>query len=195
MISRTIATLFLIWIAAAPALAQEPRCADPTPKDSAWWHWTSMPNSDGSATMTAPEPPAQDSSFLPASIVGPYLLRMVHTTGRDAGSGFSADVRITGGVGIAAIRGRWPRYLSFASASVDSARQTIEVQVDSVTHQVSLVIGNPGLRTTDAGVFLEVFTITETLLVGRWVDGGLLVFDGPGGSHPQGWFCLAKATS
>jgi hypothetical protein len=42
-------------------------------------------------------------------------------------------------------------------------------------------------------VMLEVFPATDSLIVGRWVDGGLTAFQGSPEVHPQGWFCLSRS--
>jgi hypothetical protein len=179
---------------------QQAPCVDPTPRDSAWWHFTWTRNPDGSSTGTVPDAPAQAKDLVPARWTGSYSLIFVHTVGPDRGDTTRALVEFfdrrdgedSTQTGIANPVTKWPRYFSFAPDSRPDTRQPVDVLYDAVRGDLSFVIGNKGLRWTDSGVILDVFTMSPDRFVGRWVDGGLIVFGSPSGSHPQGYFCLER---
>jgi hypothetical protein len=187
-----------------------PRCTNPTPHDSAWWHWTWKANANEPSTGTVPDAPHQARGLDPAKWAGKYRLWMVHTVGPDRGDTVTATVQLTSGessargkptrMGTAEATAPWPRYLSFAPTpeTVSPLQRSIDVDYNQKTGELSFVLGNPHLAWTDSGVFLEVFTMSEGSFVGRWVDGGLLVFGDSTHTdevHPQGYFCLLRTDS
>ena len=130
------------------------------------------------------------SRFELRSFVAIGVFRMVFTVGTARGTRALADVHIDNdSSGTAVARGRWPR--SFSMVPDTGTRANVTMLFDDRTRELTLVLGNRGLRWTDSGVMLEVFTVDADVIVGRWVDGGLTV-DAKSGLHPQGWFCLER---
>ena len=68
---------------------------------------------------------------------------------------------------------------------------------DSANRRLALVLGNPFLRWTDSGVFLQVFHADSNSFNGRWVDGGLAIAIGQRGSptNAQGHFCATRTSN
>jgi hypothetical protein len=216
VIRRSAIVLFLLCSAFAHCAAAQGSsssiltCTDPTPLDSAWWHWTWRPNANGSSSGTVPEAPHQRRGLDPSTWTGTYRLWLVHTVGPDRGDTVTAAVELryerASARSKAIVRGTaaatrpWPGYFSFAPTSAigDSLRRPVEVDYDPDVGRLSFVLGNPGLTWTDSGVILDVFTMTNDGFVGRWVDGGLIVFGDSTHTeevHPQGYFCLARVGS
>ena len=184
----------LTLLVSIPAGAQAAQCADPTPADSAWWRWIPDHRTDGMVSASAPEPPPQRAGFRPTSLNGWYRMRLVPTVGPDRGRIYEGSISLyIDKLGVAAAPAGWPPYLSFApDTNARPNEQPAEVYFDSESRRLSVTLGNPGLRWTDSGVDLMVFEASDSLIVGRWIDGGLFVFGGPEGPHPQGWFCLSQ---
>ncbi|HKV96343.1 MAG TPA: hypothetical protein VJR90_02500 [Gammaproteobacteria bacterium] len=70
------------------------------------------------------------------------------------------------------------------------------VSFDSARRRLSLIFGNPFLRWTDSGTFLEVFHADSNSFAGRWVDGGLAMAVGQRGkpTTAQGHFCATRSS-
>ena len=143
--------------------------------------------------MTAPIPPAQAKSFSVHRLRGRHEFLLTHTVGPDRGQTIRGVLTITNdSAGSVIISSAWPRYLSFAPAESGAGRRSVDV-LFGADRRLKLVLGNPHLQWTDAGVFLDVFTATDSLIVGRWVDGGIAAIQGSPEGHPQGWFCLTRS--
>src|SRR5262249_29451078 len=138
---------------------------------------------------------------------GTYTLVMVNTVGAVRGDSilaavvlryvFVSDEKRYTLFGGARARKPWPNYLSYAprADSSDKRVQPIEASYESQRGRLNFTIGNPGLRWTDSGIILDVFSLSSSGFVGRWVDGGRFVFapDSTGGGvHPQGYFCMRR---
>jgi hypothetical protein len=191
---RSALIVGLVLLAPIRASAQA-SCVDPTPADSAWWHWTMTPNGDGSTTGTAPDAPAQPPTFHLSTLAGRYAMHLVHTVGPDRGRSVEGTLEIAPSLeGSAKAPKGWPEYLSFAPDDPkDPTLRSVDAEFSATDRRLSLTIGNKGGRWTDAGVILEVFAVSDSVLNGRWVDGGLAVFGSSSGPHPQGWFCLVRS--
>jgi hypothetical protein len=151
-------------------------------------------NGDGSYTGTVPQAPAQPADFQLTTVTGDYLMQLVPTVGTDRETTVEGSLRINHLLGGSAqAPSGWPSYLTFAPDEVqDHTLKSVDVTFSLPDRHLWLVIGNKGDQWTDAGVILYVFAASDSLLSGRWVDGGLTVFGGPHGPHPQGWFCLVR---
>ena len=182
--------LALLLQVAGHTLGAQTTCADPTPADSGWWRWQRRPSTGGAVVLEAPKAPPQPDSFQLASLRGTYVLTMVHTVGPEQGQRIIANVELeSDSSGTAIARESWPAVLTLAPDHKN--RQPITILFNRASRRLSLVIGNPGLSWTDAGVSLEVFSVSRHAIIGRWVDGGLGVSK-QSGLHPQGWFCLTR---
>ncbi|HEY4218696.1 MAG TPA: hypothetical protein VGM67_16255 [Gemmatimonadaceae bacterium] len=73
----------------------------------------------------------------------------------------------------------------------------VSVSYDSVSHQLSLDMGLGYASAADDGVGFEVFHADASGFVGRWVDGGLVIFPGHHGvlERLQGHFCAQRRGS
>lgn len=194
---RNLIETFLVGLTLSATVRAQAPCADPTPNDSAWWQWHQLREKDGVIEMQAPEPPGQPDIFRLAMLHGTFAMKLTPTTGPDRGQRIEGIVQIaTDTTGSVRASTAWPTYLTFASDSMASARvQPLDVLFDVSTRRLTFIIGNRGLRSTDAGVMLEVFEANRSYIGGRWVDGGLRVnrlSNESQGLHPQGWFCLTR---
>jgi hypothetical protein len=185
------AILFVLLLSGlGRTLGAQVGCADPVPADSAWWRWLTVRAADGSENSQAPRAPSQPRTFRVAQLRGAYVLQMTATLGRERGDHVIADVIIgSDSSGEAKVRDHWPAYFSLGSVAGEQSELTI--LFDSRSRRLSLLLGNPALGLSDTGVSLDVFTVSDSTMVGRWVDGGLGV-DAKSHLHPQGWFCLRR---
>jgi hypothetical protein len=194
---RSLLGILLTGIMASATAQAQAACKDPTPGDSAWWHWRQVRQTDDGFEMQPPLPPSQPRTFRLASLRGSFDLQLTPTLGPDRGQSIHARIELaTDSTGSARASTEWPSYFSFAPESTASQRtQPLNVLFNAEQRWLRLIIGNPGLQWTDSGVILEVFAIRGSHITGRWVDGGLGVYRStPGGAglHPQGWFCLTQ---
>ena len=181
-------------------------CADPTPSDSAWWHeTTSAPDAHGMSIVSFAEPPQLPQGLDARSWAGDYRLTMVPTVGPARNHVYTAHVVLLARAptdSVSALTGTatpdqpWPTPHSFAPGyEAPNSVVSADVLYQSTARSLSVVIGNPGLRWTDAGVILDVFAVSKDGFAGRWADGGLIVFRDSvhkSGVHPQGYFCLTR---
>ena len=189
MTLRAILTLILLSGLGRTVLAQG-GCADPVPADSAWWRWRTVRGADGSVQLQGPRAPPQPKTFRVARLRGAYVLQMTATLGRERGDHVIADVIIgSDSSGEARVRDHWPAYFSLVSNTAHQGDLTI--LFDKRSRRLSLILGNPALGFFDTGVSLDVFTVGDSTIAGRWVDGGLGI-DPRSHLHPQGWFCFHR---
>ena len=155
--------------------------------------------------VTFTEPPKLTEALDPRSWAGDYLLTMVPTVGPARNHVYTAHVAVPAkppSGNVSALTGTarpdqpWPTPHSFAPG-YEAPNSVLPVDFDyqPTARSVSLILGNPGLRWTDAGVILDVFAVSKDGFAGRWVDGGLIVFRDSvhkSGVHPQGYFCLTR---
>jgi hypothetical protein len=185
------AILFVLLLSGlGRTLLAQAGCGDPVPADSAWWRWLTVRGADGSEQSQAPRAPSQPKTFRVAQLRGAYVLQMTATLGRERGDHVIADVIIgSDSSGEAKVRDNWPAYFSLGSDTGEQGDLTI--LFDNRSRRLSLILGNSALGLSDTGVILDVFTVSDSTIVGRWVDGGLGV-DAKSHLHPQGWFCLQR---
>lgn len=144
--------------------------------------------------MTPPQAPAQAPNFSLRRLRGRYQFVLTHTVGPDRGGTIRGVLTIvTDSSGNDSVSTGWPHYLSLAPVEQSAVRQSVDV-LFGPDRRLSLVLGNPHLEWTDSGLMLDVFTVTDSVVVGRWVDGGLSTFSESPGIRPQGWFCLIRSS-
>jgi len=196
---RFLLVPFMLGLAFPAAASGQTACTDPTPGDSAWWRWRQLPaneaHADGRVELQAPEAPSLPDSISLGTLRGTYFLQLTPAVGAERDQIVTGTIAFTSdSTGTARASTTWPSYLDVAPNSKAPHRvQPWDVLFDSTARRLTFVMGNRGLRTTDSGVFFEVFKLNAKHIIGRWVDGGLRVYGGAsegGGVRPQGWFCL-----
>ena len=213
MVLRALVTIALAALLGADALRAQsgsPRaekCVDPTPNEPAWSQVKWQPQPNGSSIGTEPKPPQLAGDLQLDKWAGKYRLTLVSTAGTIQRDTVSAVITLwapmsplelkpplVGGTD-SAFRIPYGPALAHPTWQRDPARPGIVVLYDRRPGRITLVFGNGDLRTTDSGVFFDVFAIGNDSLGGRWVDGGLAVLvdsSGHAGPHPQGYFCLQR---
>ena len=205
-------------------LASLTRQCPPVTEDTRWSEirWSDS-TADGSKTGTSHQPPVLLATFNPALLRGRFQLIVVATAGLGATDRDTVRrgqlvleptdtthryVRCEGGVRCGNRSLTFPLFGAMDSRFHFPGNESIAIPLnrllpdqpgvlvsfDSARRHLSLILGNPFLRWTDSGVFLEVFHADSNSFTGRWVDGGLAIALGQRGrpTNAQGHFCAIR---
>ena len=179
-------------------------CVDPTPTQPNWWHWQRHTHPDSSHMHFAPAAPQVDLPLGGRELAGRYTLFMTRTLGAEATSRGRLELRPhlrsnDGSTSVlwgyveadSAILGGQP--VNVASRDPDAPG----VELYYKARRLDLWAGNPGFHWTDSGVGFHVFSVSDSLLIGRWVSGAAItiVKDGQHLGPPQGYFCAWREPS